>query len=77
MRFLQPRAQSKVAKLEMTACIEQKIVGFDVSVDETESVYRVDRKRCFHNVKLRAFFAQRVFFHEQRHHVTASEEFHD
>lgn len=45
-------------------------------VYESELVYGIDGQSGFGDVELRAFLAQSVFFHEQRHHVAAGQELH-
>lgn len=43
---------------------------------ESEFVYGIDGQSRFGDVELGAFLAKGVFFHEQRHHVTAGQELH-
>lgn len=50
--------------------VQQQVVRFDVSVDESQLVDGVNGQYCLCDVKLSGLFRESVLLHQQCHHVT-------
>ena len=50
--------------------VKEKVVGFDVSMDEAKLVDGVDGQDCLCDVEPRDILRQDVLLHQESHHVT-------
>ena len=62
--FLQARAKTKIGEFQVAICINQKVVWFDVPMDEAELVDGVDCQHRLGHVKLSLVFCQGIFLHQ-------------
>ena len=57
--------------------IEKKIIGFNVTMNESELMNIINSRSGLGNIELGHLFTERVLLDEQRHHVATWQELHD